>query len=267
MLVKMWLVGRAKKTVSVYRKDAENFLSSVAMPLADVRLQDVQTWFASLTGASASRNRRLAAIKSLYRFGVENELLEKNPALAVKPDKLRSDMAERIISEADVLRMIEAEKNDRKRVALRFLYVAGVRVSEAADAKWRDVARKKTHANLSVFGKGSKLRTFSIPLTLLADLESIRLDKTPDAPLLLGQDGRAISVDAIRRLVAAAAKRAGITTRVTPHWLRHCCASHALDNGAALHVVQRQLGHSSVATTGGYAHAQDGVGASNYLKG
>ena len=77
--------------------------------------------------------------------------------------------------------------------------------------------------------------------------------------------GGALDARQVRRIVAAAARRAGVEGNVSPHWLRHAHASHALDRGAAIHLVQATLGHSSVATTGKYLHARPSESSSKYL--
>lgn len=266
-VIKSWLRGRPELTSRAYRRDVGNFAASVGKPLEDVTLEDAQDWWASVEGAPSYRNRKLAAVKSFYRFAVENRFFSGNPFLAVKADKTRDELEQRIITEADVLRMIDLEKNTRKRTALRFLYLTGVRVSEMCAITWRDMARKKQGGVVTVFGKGGKSRTITVVASLWRDVEEIRTDKRADAPVIPGHDGKPIDEQAVRRIVASAAKRAKISAGVTPHWLRHACISHALDNGAHIHDMQTQLGHASLATTTRYTHAREGAAAANYLKG
>lgn len=266
-LVKSWLRGRSKCTEAAYRSDLSGFVSAVRKPLADVTLEDVQDWYGSLVGAEASKRRKLAAVKSCLRFAAENRFIEHNVASPVRPAKVQEDLHERILSEAEVLGMIEGEDDARRKAVLRTLYLMGLRNAEACGLTWRDLTRKKQGGTASIFGKGGKTRHVSVPASLWRQWEETRVDKRADAPVLIGADGRALNHEAISRIVKRAAKRAGITAAVTPHWLRHACASHALDNGAPPHVVQAMLGHSSLATTTRYAHVRDGEGTGDWLKG
>ncbi len=97
-------------------------------------------------------------------------------------------------------------------------------------------------------------------------LRAIRGDASPDdAVFRSSRGGGPLDARQVRRIVAAAARRAGVDANVSPHWLRHAHASHALDRGAAIHLVQATLGHSSVATTGRYLHARPTESSSKYL--
>ncbi len=97
-------------------------------------------------------------------------------------------------------------------------------------------------------------------------LRTIRGEAGPDdAVFRSSRGGGPLDARQARRIVAAAARRAGVDAQVSPHWLRHAHASHALDRGAAIHLVQATLGHSSVATTGRYLHARPTESSSKYL--
>jgi integrase/recombinase XerD len=115
-----------------------------------------------------------------------------------------------------------------------------------------------------VLGKGGKERTFQIPAALWRELEDLTPNRRPESPVLPGRDGRPMDRQAIHKIVKRAARRIG-RPEASSHWLRHCCASHALDRNAPVHVVQQQLGHASLKTTSLYAHAAPGESASSYL--
>lgn len=264
--IKSWLRGRSIHTERAYQNDMDSFLESVGKSLSEITLEDIQEWYEALPGAEASKRRKLAAVKSCMKFCVENRFIDHNPAAAVRPAKVQEDLHERILSRDDVMRMIELEKDARRHAVLRTLYIMGLRNSELSGMKWKDLTRRKQGGTVSIFGKGGKTRHVQVTATLLKEWEDLREGRNPDAPILVAPTGSAFTHDAVGRIVTKAAKRAGITANVTPHWLRHACASHALDRGANVHVVQATLGHASLSTTTRYAHVQNGDGAGSWLE-
>ncbi len=94
---------------------------------------------------------------------------------------------------------------------------------------------------------------------------ALQEDGEPDAPVFRSRKGGALSSSAVYRIVRQAAERTGLPAGVSPHWLRHAHASHALDRGAPIHLVQATLGHASVATTGRYLHARPNDSSARYL--
>jgi integrase/recombinase XerD len=146
------------------------------------------------------------------------------------------------------------------------LYGAGLRVSELVALRWHDVVERDDAAQITVYGKGSKTRFVLLTPATWGALKTIRDDAGPDDALFRSsRGGGALDARQVRRIVRNASRCAGIDKPVSPHWLRHAHASHALDRGAAIHLVQATLGHSSVATTGKYLHARPSESSSKYL--
>ncbi len=257
--------GRARATQRAYEADAERFLISTRKPLRQVTVTDVQDFAASLTGSPASKARALSAIKSMLSFGHRVGYLQFNVGAVVKLPKQKNTLAERILSEPDVQRMLALESSPRNRVVLRLLYGGGLRVSELYDLVWRDLQDRDDAGQLTVFGKGDKTRAVLVSSATWTELQSPRGDGASDAPVFRSRQGGSLHPSTVRRIVYAAARRAGIDGNVSPHWLRHAHASHALDRGAPIHLVQSTLGHASVATTGRYLHARPGDSSAKYL--
>jgi integrase/recombinase XerD len=266
-IVSLWLHGRSPHTQRAYSHDIGRFQAFVACPLAQVKLRDLQGFSDSLTGlADGSRARCLAAVKSLLTFAQKIGALQFNVGAALELPGSKDKLAERILPEADVLAMIRGEVKPRNHAILRLLYVSGVRVSELCGLAWRDVQPVGDDtAQVTVFGKGQKTRAIRLTPSCWRALEAIRGDAGPDAPVFRSQKGGHLDPSMIARVVRAAADRAGIGLAVSPHWLRHAHASHALDRGAPIHLVQATLGHSSVATTGRYLHARPTESSSRFL--
>jgi integrase/recombinase XerD len=119
---------------------------------------------------------------------------------------------------------------------------------------------------VTVIGKGSKARVVLLPNTIWRDLLRFRQHADLDAQALAARNGGGtLHPCMVERIVTKAAQRADVEGKVSPHWLRHAHATHALERGAPSHLVQATLGHASVANTGRYLHARPTDSSSNYL--
>ena len=131
-----------------------------------------------------------------------------------------------------------------------------MRVSELCGRRWRDFVERDDSAQVTVFGKGGHTRHILLSVGTWEVLCGIRGDPDEGQPLFLSRTGGGLSVRQVQVIVRQAARRADVDKNVSPHWMRHAHASHALDRGAAVHLVHATLGHSSVATTGRYLRAR-----------
>jgi integrase/recombinase XerD len=270
----LWLFGRSPHTQRAYRREAARFLAHAGKPLRAVTLGDVQAFATALATPEAaltpaSQARALAAVKSLLAFGHRLGYLPFDVGGAVRLPRLRSALAERILSEADVHRLLALEPDARNRALLRLAYAGELRVSELVALRWRDLqARDDGEGQVTVYGKGGQTRAVLLPAPVWRDLQSLRDEAaaTADAgPVFGSRKGDPLTARQAQRLVDAAAKRAGLRAGVSPHWLRHAHATHALERGAPIHIVQATLGHASVATTGRYLHARPTDSSARYL--
>ena len=269
-LVELWLsMKTSNHTRRAYASEAARFLAFVHKPLAWVTLMDLQAWAGHLGQGSlkpASQNRALTAIKSLLSFSQETGYLPFNVGAAVKLQPNRDGLAQRILEESEVARLIEAAPEGRNRVLLKLLYVSGVRVSEVCRLKWCDAFARPQGGQITVFDKGGKTRTVLLKPKVWEQLLSIKGEAKEADPIFPSRKGgRELDVSQIRRIVYAAAGKAGLAQKVSPHWMRHAHASHALDRSAPIHLVQATLGHASVSTTGRYLHARPTESSSFYL--
>jgi integrase/recombinase XerD len=266
-VIELWLYGRPLHTQRAYAGDIARFLGGAGKPLPAVTLADIQGFADSLSAlAPASRYRTLSAVKSLLAFGHRVGYLAFDAGRALRLPPVRDRLAERILPEADVHRILSLETNQRNRALLTLLYASGVRVSEACGLCWRDVRANGGAAQITVFGKGGKTRAIQLPASVATLLAKLRGKDGEEDPVFRSRKhGAALRPLAVLRIVRQAARRAGIEAAVSPHWLRHAHASHALDRGAPIHLVQATLGHASITTTGRYLHARPKDSSGRFL--
>ncbi len=264
-VVAMWLHEKSDNTKKAYARDVGKFTAFVGKPLGAVTLGDVQMFSDSLgAGAQATKARAVAAVKSLFAFAHRIGYLRFDVTAPIRLPKIKNALSERILTEGDVHRVIALEENARNRILIKLLYVAGLRVSEACSLRARDVRPASDGGYVTVYGKGGKTRTILLGQGIYEELLSLR-GGGPDEPLFKSQKGGALSASQAWRAVRRAAERAGVEAPVSPHWFRHAHASHALDRGCPIHLVQATLGHASVATTGRYLHARPNDSSARYL--
>lgn len=266
-LLRLWLDGRPDTTIEAYSRDVASFAAYVVKPLREVTIGDLQAYAASLIDelAPASQARRIAALKSLCSFAHRIGYLPLDIARPVRLPRLKDTLAEKIVAEAELQRMLAAEPSPRNHAMLRLLYGAGLRVSEVCQLCWRDLKASKGGGQATVFGKGGKTRAVLVQPKLWRMLTALRGDAGADGPVFRSRKGAMLVRSQVHRIVKAAAARAGLPAELSTHWLRHAHASHALDHGAPVHVVQASLGHGSLATTTRYTHVRPGDGSARYI--
>jgi len=267
--------GLAPATIRAYRGDLADFARSLGEGTPWDRSPDpVVGYLAARTKrgqrgetglAPTSLRRRAAALKGFYRFAFGEGLIAFDVASHLDlprqsrrlPDTLGVDEVERLLEAASA-------GGIRDRALLELLYAAGLRVSEAIGLDREDLSIDG--AFVRVIGKGDKERLVPIgevsldwlgtwlegpraALLALAHVAPVR-----GGPLFLGDRGRRLARQQAWAAVGVAAARAGLTGRVSPHTLRHSFATHLLEGGADLRVVQELLGHASISTTQLYTH-------------
>lgn len=259
-VIQMWLHGKSVHTQRGYRRDATEFLEYIkAESLQEVRLEDIQefTDYLAEKGLTASTQaRKLSAIKSLFSFANKIGYLLYNIGTPIQTPKVKNRLGEKILSEEEIFRMLANTDKQRNYILIRLMYVSGARVSEISALKWRDAQAHKDAGVLNIFGKGGKSRTVFLSAKTWEELIKLKGDANQEDPIFQSQKGGHLDPSAVYRVVKKVAKQAGIDKEISPHWLRHAHASHALDKGVAPHVVRDTLGHASIATTNRYSHVR-----------
>ena len=260
-LVASWLASLGSpQTRRVFKPRAEAFLAALGTDLRSATVEDVREALAVITAdvADSTANQYVLQIKSLLSYAHKLGYTPFNAGVTIKvrPDQSRASLAKRIISEVEVGLLIREANSKRDRVLLRVLYAGGLRVSEVVGLKWADVIERGDQVQLSITGKGSRVRQVLLPEAVSRQLVSLRGDAGNNDAVFAARHGGPLTERAVNYMIKRAAERAGITGAVSPHWLRHAHGSHALDRGATLAEVQTTLGHANVATTSGYLHAR-----------
>src|SRR5579875_4041269 len=250
-IVALWLHGRSAHTKRAYARAIDRFQAFTQhKPLQTVTLGDLQAFADSLSGKPSSIAQTLAAVKSLLSFA-------SRIGAALRTPKSRDGLADRILSESEVQKML-ATTDGRDHALVRLAYAGGFRVSELVSLRWSDVADADDGTMfLTVLGKGGKTRTVRVSSSTAEVLRALRGDAEPEAFVFAGRHD-ALSVSQAWRIIRAAAKSARIKKPVSPHFLRHSHASHAIERGVKITTVRDTLGHSSIAVTDRYSHARPG---------
>lgn len=265
-IITMWLHGRKPHTQRAYSADVQRLFITTGKPLAEMTLADLQSFVDALDHLSPnSRKRIINSVKSLFTFAHKLGYLRFNVGAALKAPKPKDELAERILTEQEVMEMIAHTKRQRDKLLLRLLYASAGRVSEICALCWKDVQPNGDGGQVTLYGKGDKTRVVKVSKGTWQVLQSQRNDAAAEAPVFISQKGGHLDPSQVRRIVLAAAKRVGIKGNVSPHWLRHSHASHALDRGATVVLVRDTLGHSSLAITSRYTHAKPNESSALHL--
>lgn len=268
-----WLAverGRSANTLAAYRRDLAaylEFLTGRGVTVTEVTEPIVEDYVAFLRAAGRAPStvaRALVAVRSLHRFLEDEGDVEGNPAEEVGPPRVPAGLP-KALTEAEVLALLDAVAGDdaparRDRAILEVLYGCGLRVSELVGLSLADVDLDS--GLLRAFGKGAKERVVPVGRVARdalggwlapggrAAMAPARWARRGDAEaVFLNARGGRLSRQGAWGVVRHHGDKVGLGSRLTPHVLRHSCATHMLDHGADIRVVQELLGHASISTT------------------
>ncbi len=262
--------GRASSTVEAYRRDLRAWvvhLRALDRAVVDVSEDDIVGWVHELRSGSLAPStvkRRVVAVRNLHRYLAEEAIVSVDPGADVIPPPVARGLP-KALTEEQVDRLLGAVVGDdpvarRDRAILETLYGTGIRISELVGMSLRDLDLHDGY--LRVIGKGDKERVVPV-LGQASDALAHWLDpdgrgalvprrwrrRDDEAAVFLNQRGGRLGRQGVWLLVKAHGVAAGIETLLTPHVLRHSCATHLLDHGADIRAVQELLGHASIGTT------------------
>ena len=274
----MEFIDRFIEHLRVERGFSENTLGSYSRELVrleswmankdwnDVKAEDLQRYLAAQSEVGLSPRtvfHNLAVFRSFYKFLLTEELVQHDPAEMVEFPKLPKRLPD-VLSREEVARLIESAKEDsvqgiRDRSILELLYACGLRVSELTGLKLDPLHIEE--GLLVALGKGKKERV--VPMhdaardwlkKYLAQSRPL-LDKSGASPYVyLNRQGKKLSRQSVFKMIKKMAAKAGVRTSISPHIFRHSFATHLLEGGADLRIVQILLGHADISATQIYTH-------------
>ena len=258
-------------TLRNYRSDLTHFLATLADWEVDALATgrgDLRRYLALLLGkgvAAASVTRKVGTIRSFYRYLQDVGRLASDPSFGVSGPKAPRRLPD-VLSAADIGRLVEAAEGPeaadlRDRALLELVYAAGLRVSETVGVDSGDVDLSARFVRVRGKGKKERVGVFgaaaSAALMRYMRYGRPRLVSGAEAALFLNRFGGRLTVRSVQTIVRKYAMKAGLPREVHPHLLRHSFATHLLDGGADLRVVQELLGHESPNTTQIYTHVTE----------
>lgn len=256
--------GKSKHTTINYRIDLNHFkeylVNQGIYNVCDIDSRAIRIFLSSIIGIGEEKStasRRLSAVRGFTAWLCRGGIIPRDPSVGLKGPK-KKEALPRALSYEQIEKLLtvgpdpDSKEYRRDRLLLELMYGAGLRVSEVIGLNWDSVDLEERM--LTILGKGAKERWVPVGVPLKHLLEEWR-DLTcvdANAPVFRSPKGAArLTVRTVDRVVLRAAARAGLHG-VTPHTLRHSCATHMLENGAPLRVVQEMLGHESIAATQRY---------------
>ena len=259
----------SSNTYDAYMCDLDKlltFLMIEKISVTDVTMEDLETFIAGLHDIGIhprSQARILSGIKSFFNFLIMTDRIEVDPSELIEGPKIGLKLPEVLsVSEIDdIIAAVDCSKNEgqRNRAILETLYSCGLRVSELTNLKLSDLYLEEEF--IKVTGKGDKQRLVPISPRAIKEIKLYMMDRNmgrikPEYEdfLFLARWGKNISRIQVFQLIKELAKKAGITKNISPHTFRHSFATHLLEGGANLRVIQCMLGHESIITTEIYTH-------------
>ena len=256
-------------TVTGYASDVRKYFDGLrgdGIAPADAGPDDIARFLEALVQAGVTKRsqaRAISSVKALYRFLDAEGRLSENPCDKISVPKINPYMPT-VLSVEEVLSILDAvdlsqPQGHRNRAILEVLYSCGLRVSELVNLKISDLFLDEQF--IRVFGKGSKQRLVPIgepairAITLYREVRDAGpVQKAAEDILFLNRNGGKLTREMVFHIVRDATAAAGVRKNVSPHTFRHSFATHLVENGADLRVVQQMLGHESILTTEIYTH-------------
>lgn len=257
--------GLAQNTLEAYRRDLTDFVdfcyNKGENDITDIKRSDINSYILKLKEEKytpTSVMRKIASMRGFFKWFCANEYSDKNPILTLEQPKLPKHLP-KVMTIEDLNQILNSDLNPTEKVIVEMLYGCGLRVSELANLNITDIDIRSKY--VKCYGKGSKERLVPFgekaKTTLkkyLKQREIIVLENKLDKNkrLLLKDNGKNITRQDIYNFIKKQGEK--IHKHISPHTLRHSFATHLLENGADLRVVQELLGHSDVSTTQLYTH-------------
>jgi integrase/recombinase XerC len=255
--------GVSAHTLRAYRKDLTDFMAHVKTEPKKIDMLDVRGFIAEQIRKGLNKttvSRRLSSVRSFFKFLYREGYMKSNPAKLVSSPRLPK-LLPKFLSVDDAFSLVEKPEGigfapARDRAILELLYSSGLRVGELAGLNVEDINVRE--ALVKARGKGKKERIVPIGSKALDAIKTYLVErillKSKEKAVFLNRLGTRLTDRGVRRIVVKYARAIAINGSIGPHTLRHSFASHLLQGGADLRVIQELLGHASLSTTQKYTH-------------
>ena len=238
------LRGFSERTVKSYLFYNSKFLTFINKQPEEVAEGDIRAYLANLMGDKKKNSATVALVRAALKFYYDGIL--KKGIVTLKTPKIQKKLPT-VLSKEEVKRLLDSTLNSKSKLILMVLYSSGLRVSECCGLKVNDLELEQKIGWVRN-GKGGKDRLFILPESIIEGLRSFISSKSTEH-LFTNKAGKPLSARNIQKIVANAARRAGINKSVSPHTLRHSFATHLLESGESIRKIQELLGHSNLQTT------------------
>ena len=252
--------GLSVNTIDAYRRDLYDFAGNIDNELNNIDRLDINSYIRILKEknyAPSSVIRKIASLRGFFKWIYSMDIIQKNPASTIEQPKVPQRLP-KVITLKEIEEMLHSNLTPLESVIMELLYSCGLRVSELVNLKINDVDIKSKYVRC--FGKGSKERIIPIGNKAVQRIEAykpireniLKKFNLDTKRLFVSDTGRLINRQDVYNFIHKKGK--DIHKNISPHTLRHSFATHLLENGADLRVVQELLGHSDVSTTQLYTH-------------
>ena len=251
--------GLSQNTIDAYRRDLYDFSESID-EIESIDRFTINNYIRILKErklASTSVIRKIASLRGFFKWATSANILDKNPASTLEQPKIPQRLP-KVISIKEIEEMLQEALNELQRIMVELLYSCGLRVSELVNLKISDIDLNAKYVRC--FGKGSKERIIPIGSKAIDAIKKylplrdlyIKKFNINSKKFLVNETGRFMNRQDVYNFIHSLGKK--INKNISPHTLRHSFATHLLENGADLRIVQELLGHSDVSTTQLYTH-------------
>ncbi|MCA9478710.1 MAG: tyrosine-type recombinase/integrase [Nanoarchaeota archaeon] len=250
LTTELQLRGFSPNTQRNYFAINSDFLTHINKPIEEIDTNDVKIYLSHLLTTKQASPSTVALARSAILFLLK-EVMEKS-VKSIKTPKIPRKLP--VIANRDELQSIFDQVNHKSRLLLQLIYAAGLRVSEVVSLKATDFEFNENHGWVRD-GKGGKDRMFIYPESLGKELQRyLRKRSVESIYLFPGRDGTQMTTRNIQQILKKAVEKAAISKGITPHKLRHSFATHLLEAGNDVRIIQELLGHSNLQTTQIYTH-------------
>lgn len=252
--------GLAENTIEAYRRDLSDFLEFCTKDFDLMERTDISSYIRNLHEkyySATSIMRKTASLRGFFKWLCANEYCSKNPALTIEQPKMPKKLP-KVLTVHEIEEVLSHNLSKTEKLIVELLYGCGLRVSELTNLKINDIDLKAKY--LQCYGKGSKERIVPLGTKSVEAIKKyiperdyiIQKYRLDTKRLLINNSGRVYTRQDVYNFIRGQGKL--IHKTISPHTLRHSFATHLLENGADLRVVQELLGHSDVSTTQLYTH-------------